>query len=166
LLVNESYQFRPDASDPDGDELVFSVLNLPAWASFDSETGRIVGTPADADVGRFENIRISVSDGRASDSLSPFSIDVNQVALGSVTVSWSPPTTNADGSPITDLAGYRIYYGRSADELETVAVIANPGTTRRVIDNLSPATWYFTMTSVNGAGLESARTQVGSVTIS
>jgi Putative Ig domain len=165
LVVDEEYEFRPSASDPDGDELTFSVQNLPAWASFDSSTGRLIGTPGDADVGLFENIRISVSDGRASDSLSDFSIDVNQVAFGSVTVSWSPPTTNADGTPITDLAGYRIYYGRSADELESVAVVNNPGITRRVIDDLSPDTWFFAMTSINGSGLESARTQVGSVTI-
>ena len=165
LVVEEDYEFRPSASDPDGDDLTFSVENLPAWASFESATGRLVGTPGNADVGQFEDIRISVSDGQASDSLSPFSIAVNQVALGSVTVSWSPPTTNADGTPLTDLAGYRIYYGRTAEELESVAVISNAGVTRRVIDDLSPATWFFAMTSVNGSGLESARTQVGSVTI-
>jgi hypothetical protein len=125
----------------------------------------MTGTPGVADVGRFEDVRISVSDGRVSDSLSPFSIDVNQVALGSVTVSWSPPTTNADGTPITNLAGYRIYYGRSADSLESVAIVDNPGITRQVIGDLSPDTWFFAMTSINGDGLESTRTQVGSVTI-
>jgi Putative Ig domain len=166
LVVNEDYEFRPSAFDPDGDALTFRARNLPAWASIESSTGRVNGTPGDADVGRFEDIRISVSDGQASDFLSPFSIDVNQFAPGNVTVSWLPPTTNADGTPISDLAGYRIYYGRSADELESVATVNNPGTTRRVIDNLSPATWFFAMTAVNGAGLESVRTQIGSITIS
>jgi hypothetical protein len=165
LLVDEEYEFRPSASDPDGDDLSFSIENLPSWASFENSTGRLIGTPSDADVGQFDDIRISVSDGQAFDSLSAFSISVNQIAQGSVTVSWSPPTTNADGSPLTNLAGYRIYYGRTAEELEAVAVINNPGVTRRVIDDLSPATWFFAMTSVNDSGLESARTQVGSVTI-
>lgn len=165
LLVEEDYEFIPSATDPDGDDLTFSVTNLPVWASFDASTGRLLGTPDEADVGQFEDIRISVSDGQASDSLTPFTIDVNQIALGSVTVSWSPPTTNADGTALTDLAGYRIYYGRTPDDLESVAVVDNPGTTRSVIDNLSPSTWYFAMTSVDHAGLESSRTQVGSVTI-
>jgi fibronectin type 3 domain-containing protein len=29
-------------------------------------------------------------------------------------LSWTKPTTNADGAPITDLAGYRVYYGTSS----------------------------------------------------
>lgn len=33
------------------------------------------------------------------------------VALGaSATLSWTPPTTNEDASPLTDLAGFRVYY--------------------------------------------------------
>jgi len=28
-------------------------------------------------------------------------------------VSWTAPTTNDDGSPLTELASYRVYYGRS-----------------------------------------------------
>jgi len=27
------------------------------------------------------------------------------------TVSWIPPTTNTDGTALTDLAGYKVYYG-------------------------------------------------------
>jgi hypothetical protein len=32
---------------------------------------------------------------------------------GSLDLTWTAPTTNADGSPLTDLAGYRIYVGMS-----------------------------------------------------
>ncbi len=46
-----------------------------------------------------------------------FDITVNQIALGSATLSWKPPTENADGSALTNLAGYRIYYGRNRDNL-------------------------------------------------
>ncbi|MGH8249520.1 MAG: putative Ig domain-containing protein [Steroidobacteraceae bacterium] len=165
LLVDEDYDFRPTASDPDGDALTFSIQNRPAWAAFDSATGRLYGRPDAGDVGRFSGIAISVSDGDASDSLDHFSIAVNQFALGSVTVSWTPPTTNADGSAIADLAGFRIYYGRAPDDLDAIVVIDNPGTVRRVIENLSPATWYFSMTSFDGSGVESVRTPVGSRTL-
>jgi hypothetical protein len=30
------------------------------------------------------------------------------------TLTWDAPTTNADGTPLTDLAGYRIYYGTTS----------------------------------------------------
>jgi hypothetical protein len=166
VRVDEPYDFTPDASDPDGDELTFVVHNRPAWAIFDLETGRLRGTPGAGDVGRYDGISIGVSDGTAAASLDSFSISVDQVANGSVTVSWTPPTMNSDGTAITDLAGYRIYYGRAPDDLEHTVDIGNPGTTRWVVENLSPATWYFSMTSVNRLGLESARSPVDASTIS
>lgn len=76
------YRFTPVASDPDGDTLSFSVENLPAWATFDSNSGRISGTPGSGDVGIHANIAISVSDGAATASLAPFSITV--ISVGSV----------------------------------------------------------------------------------
>ena len=66
---------------------------------------------------------------------------------------------------MTDLAGYRIYYGRNADNLTQVVVLNNPGLTRYVIENLTPAIWHFEMTSVNAEGTESRRTQTASKTI-
>src|SRR5713101_9065387 len=32
---------------------------------------------------------------------------------GVLDASWTAPTTNTDGSPLTDLASYRVYYGTS-----------------------------------------------------
>lgn len=160
LIVGQAYSFQPTASDPDGDTLTFSIQNRPTWATFSGTTGRLSGTPGAGDVGQFVDVRISVSDGQAQATLNAFSITVNQIAMGSVTLSWTPPTTNADGSAMTDLAGYRIYYGTSSGALNEMVLISNAGTTRWVVDNLSPATWYFSMTSYNTAGIESVRTAV------
>jgi hypothetical protein len=165
IRSGEAYSFQPNASDPDGDALTFSIQNRPSWANFNASTGRLSGTPGAGDVGQFSNVRITVSDGRAQASLGAFTIAVNQIAMGSVTLSWLPPTTNADGTTITDLAGYRIYYGRSAGTLDQTIVISNSGTTRWVVDNLSPATWYFSMTSYNSSGVESSRSGVVSTTL-
>src|SRR5712691_8977244 len=33
---------------------------------------------------------------------------------GILDASWTAPTTNTDGSPLTDLAAYRVYYGTSS----------------------------------------------------
>ncbi len=73
--VAQNYSFVPSASDPDGDNLTFSISNLPSWASFDTGTGALIGIPVNDDIGDYNNIMISVSDGSLSDSLS-FSISV------------------------------------------------------------------------------------------
>jgi hypothetical protein len=159
VLEGQPYEFTPSASDPDGDALEFSVARKPAWARFDTTTGRLWGTPEAGDVGNFTNIAISVSDGEDTASLTPFDISVNPIAMGSATLSWHPPTENSDGSTLTDLAGYRIYYGRNQDNLTQHVVLDNPGITRHVIENLTPARWYFQMTAVNDAGVESRRTE-------
>jgi len=76
VMATTSYSFTPVASDPDGEALNFTISNKPGWASFDSSTGQLSGIPGDGDVGSFSNIIISASDDSASQSLSPFSIDV------------------------------------------------------------------------------------------
>ena len=39
------------------------------------------------------------------------------------TLTWEAPTTNADGSPLTDLAGYKVYQGTSSGTYEVGAPI-------------------------------------------
>ncbi len=77
---------------------------------------------------------------------------------GEATLSWTAPTQNEDGSTLTDLAGYRIYYGTSQATMTTQIQIANPGLLTYVIPNLAPATWYFNMTAYTTSNLESAHT--------
>lgn len=165
-VQGEFYEFMPQAADADGDALEFSIVRKPGWAKFDRSTGRLWGTPTAADVGNFTNIRISVSDGKDSAALGVFDLTVDPLAAGAATLSWNPPTDNTDGSALTDLTGYRIYYGRSKQQLNRSVVIDNPGLTRYVIENLAPARWHFAMTSVNAAGRESPRSATVSKLIS
>lgn len=85
--------------------------------------------------------------------------------LGSVTLSWTPPTLNADGSQLDDLAGYRIQYGTSASALTWSVDISSPGVRSYIVDQLSPATWYFGVRAVNAAGQESDLSAVASKTV-
>jgi hypothetical protein len=165
IRVGEAYDFRPSANDPDGDALSFSIANKPGWANFNAATGRLTGTPRDVDVGVTAEVRITVSDGKDQAALDRFSITVNQISLGSATLSWMPPTQNADGTVLTDLSGYKVYYGRSAGALDQIVTLDNPGLTRYVIENLSPATWYFAMSSYNSQGAESNRSTTASKTV-
>ncbi len=155
ILFGEMYDFEPDAIDPDGDALTFSITRKPGWANFDVSTGRLFGQPTQGDVDTYDGIVISVSDGKATISLPAFTITVGQSALGSVTLSWNAPTQNADGSPLLDLAGYKIYYGRGSRTYDHEFQINGAGVTTYVVENLTPDTYYFAATSVSSAGTES-----------
>jgi hypothetical protein len=85
---------------------------------------------------------------------------------GNATLSWIPPTENEDGSALTNLAGYRIFYGTSASNLSRQIDLSNPGITRYVIDNLSGGTWYFGIRAYSSAGTQSALSAIASKTIS
>jgi hypothetical protein len=162
LNAGANYSFQPSASDPDGDALSFTVQNLPAWATFDSSTGRISGTPTAAQVGQYADVRISASDGEQSASLPAFSITVTQSSNGSASLSWTPPTQNTDGTALTNLAGYRILYGTDSRALAHSVKITNPSVSTYVVENLSPATWYFVVKAYTASGSESDASNLAS----
>lgn len=155
VTAGSAYSFVPTASDADGDTLAFSVQNKPAWATFSTTTGKLSGTPSGAQVGTYSNIGISVSDGKASTTLARFSVVVSPISTGSITLSWTPPTENTDGTPLTDLSGYKIYYGTSASALTHSISVNTVGVSSYVVENLSPDLWYFAITAVTASGEES-----------
>lgn len=156
--TSQLYSFVPNASDKEGDRLTFSVTNKPPWTNFDTTTGRLSGTPATTDVGLYAGIAISVSDGTSTASMDPFAVTVSAPTSGNAVISWQAPSQNTDGSALTNLRGFRIYYGRSAGALDRVVAIDSPNTTNYTLQGLSLNTWYFSMTAVNTDGVESART--------
>lgn len=156
ISVGQVYTFVPSASDPDGDSLIFSVTNLPAWASFDESTGRLSGQPTLTDEGTFTNITISVTDGQASTSMRPFSIAVTQQSLGSATLTLLAPATNTDGTAFTDLTAFKLYFGTTRGNYPNEIWIDNPGISDYVVENLAPATYYFVATAINSSGMESS----------
>jgi hypothetical protein len=94
------------------------------------------------------------------------SATLGQVSSGTATVSWTPPTTNTNGTALTNLAGYKIHYGTSSNSLNQTLQVANPGLTSYVLNNLSGgATWYFGITAYTSTGAESALSNIGSKTI-
>jgi hypothetical protein len=165
LNVNTAYTFVPTVSSTTGGTLAFAIQNKPAWATFDTSTGALAGTPNSSNIGNYNGVVISVSNGVATAALPAFSISVTQSSNGSVTLSWLPPTTNTNGTALTNLAGYKIYYGTSPSSLTQSVQITNPGMADYVIDNLSPATWYFSLVSYNSADVESPLSAIVSKTI-
>jgi hypothetical protein len=173
----QAYSFQPTAQNPNGLRMVFVIANKPAWLAFDSATGRLYGTPAVKDAGAYSGIVITAYDGYSKAVLPAFGISVQATAGqptptppvtppsggGAVTVGWVPPTLNVDGSVLTNLAGYHLYWGTTVSNLDHVVTIANPGLVRYVISALTPATWYFALTAYNSNGQESDRSEIGSI---
>jgi hypothetical protein len=166
VTAGSAYSFQPSGADPDGDALMYSVQNKPAWATFSTTTGKLSGTPASA--GAFSGIVIAVSDGKGgSASLPTFSINVSSApsSNGAATLSWSPPTQNTDGTTLNNLAGFRISYGSSSGALNQTIEVANPGLATYVVTGLSSGNWYFAVRAYNSGGAESANSSVVSKTI-
>jgi hypothetical protein len=149
--VDARYEFQPTASDPDGDALTFSAENLPPWASIDSATGKITGTPGYGDIGEYESITVSVADATHKTSAAPFTVTVSNVVA---TLRWEKPLAKVDGSPLDDLAGYRIVYGREANDLDHSVFVEGADQTSYEFEYLSPGIWYFAIIGVSSSGLE------------
>ena len=71
-------------------------------------------------------------------------------------LNWSAPTTNTDGTPVTDLAGYRVYCGTVTGIYPTVMDVGNI-TSYKVSDILTAdKTYYCAITAYDFNGNESA----------
>lgn len=152
--IGATYIYVPRVSDPDGDPLAFSIRNKPDWASFDPESGKLSGVASAGSEGTYSDITITVSDGQLTDS-TVFTVEVTQAGSGAITLSWQPPTQNEDGTPLTDLVGYNVYYGTVSGQYSESVEIEQSGIVTYVIENLSPNTYYLVSTAVNSDGVES-----------
>jgi hypothetical protein len=74
---------------------------------------------------------------------------------GKLTVTWSPPTRNSDGTPLKDLTGYTLLYGTAPDTYSSAISIDDATATRYVVSGLPPGTYYFAVSAKNSAGRHS-----------
>lgn len=72
---------------------------------------------------------------------------------GSATLNWIAPTKSADGTPLTDLAGYRVLYGpASGTYTQSMPASAPPVT----VPALTTGAWFFVVKAIDTSGNESA----------
>jgi hypothetical protein len=89
--------------------------------------------------------------GAGGNAMTMISVSVS----ATVTLNWQPPTENVDGTPLTSLAGYRIYYGTESRSYTEVVAVASPAATSYSVV-LPSGTYYFAMTAIDAAGNESS----------
>lgn len=160
VALGADYSFTPTAQDADGDPLTFAITNKPAWANIDVTTGALTGVPATT--GDFGDISISVSDGAASTTLASFGISVTADASSTAILSWTAPSTRTDASalPLSEIAGFRIYRGDSADRLSRIAEIDDGTITSHTVNKLPAGTHYFAVTVYDTEDNESAYSKI------
>jgi hypothetical protein len=84
---------------------------------------------------------------------------------GTATLSWTAPTQDTNGSPITNLAGYNLHYGKTSTTMTNVIAVNDPASASYVIRNLAPGTWFFAVVAYNTQAVESTFSNVVSKTI-
>jgi Putative Ig domain len=100
VSAGSAYSFTPTTTDPTGRTLSFAIIGKPSWATFSSSTGKLTGTPAAANVGKFSNIEIAVNDGLTSAVLPSFSVTVQAsggTTKDTVTISGTPSSSVTEG---------------------------------------------------------------------
>lgn len=112
IIADQEYIFIPSAVDIDGDNLTFSVENLPDWLSFDSQTGELKGTASNSNASTYNNITISVSDGGEKVSLQPFTLKVSYSIL-EAPHEYSHKITPQDNSQKIELEWNKVEYAHS-----------------------------------------------------
>ncbi len=79
---------------------------------------------------------------------------INSALVESIKLSWVAPKTNSDGSKLTDLGGYIVYYGETTSTNYTYAIDVGNSTFIEIND-LSSGTWCFSVSSYDIDGNES-----------
>lgn len=85
------------------------------------------------------------------------------IGAGTVILTWEVPKANTDGTPITNLAGYTVYYGRGW--FRHTVDISGASTTTYTVQKLASGTWDFSVSAYTASGSRSAPSKVVSKTI-
>ena len=167
ISMGSTYYFNANTSGGSGKTVAFSIQNKPSWATLNTVTGELRGTPDAA--GTFSNIVISASDGQSTAKLPAFSILVNGTSSSNkatVTISWAAPGNNTDGTTFDNPAGFVIHYGTSASSLNQSVSIGSYSARSYNLTGLSKGTtYYFSVAAINTNNVEGERSAVTSIAL-
>ena len=170
VVAGTPYAFQPTVSQS-ATAVTYTVTNPPAWAVFSTSTGELDGTPPLSSVGATASITITASNGNSTATIGPFDITVTAplaspppAPAGAATLTWVAPTLNTDGTPLTDLAGYHIYYGMNPAQLSLEVILNGAASTTYSVSGLTVGAYYFAVTAFSSQGTESMLSNIASKT--
>ena len=132
-----------------------TIRNFALHADYRGRLNNAVLLVAGGSSAVIESVNEVSRNGTQSIESDPVPDPVPDPVTGSVTLSWNAPTENEDGSALTDLAGYKIYWGTTSGSYPNSVTINDKDATTSVVDNLSSGTYEFVATSFNTSGVES-----------
>jgi hypothetical protein len=87
---------------------------------------------------------------------------LKDVVVRAARLSWTPPTEAVDGSPLSGLAGYKVYYGFGSRDYAVAIDVPDPSAEHYLVDGLGEGqTYFFAVTAVDVDGRESAYSNEG-----
>ena len=107
--ADSMYSFTPWVENNDHLLLTFAGTNVPAWATIDSQTGKLAGTPNNSHVGTYTGISITATSIAGTTSVGPFSIEVTSnpyTAVRDLPTPRHAPAVVADGGDIYAIDGF------------------------------------------------------------
>jgi hypothetical protein len=84
---------------------------------------------------------------------------------GSATLTWDAPTHNEDGTVLSDLTGFKIYWGTTQGTYNNSLVVNNPSARTWTLQDITAGQWNFVVTSLAASGEESTFSLVVNKTI-
>jgi hypothetical protein len=111
-------------------------------------------------------LRVNYTQTAGSGSINMQAVALSEAAkaspAGSAVLSWAAPNANVDGSALTDLAGYKVYWGTAPGTYSQSTQRLSAASRTHTVTGLAKGTWYFVVTAVNSAGAESSYSNVWS----
>lgn len=115
------------------------------------------------------NYYVVISNAGSSVTSNTVTVDVATavVANGRALITWSRPTTRADGSALNadEIASYELYYASTVSGTLEPLITLTPSEYSIVVEDLEAGTHYFAMSTKDTNGLESSLSARFSVTI-
>jgi hypothetical protein len=138
--------------------------------SSSSYYNRVVTIRYKADSNTVLTVRYDITAGNGSINMQAVALQNSSTTnppstTGNATLSWNAPTKNTNGTSLTDLTGFKVYWGKTKGSYTNSFRINNLLARNYTVSGLSSGTWYFTVTAINAAQTESSYSNVASKTI-
>jgi hypothetical protein len=75
-------------------------------------------------------------------------------------LNWDAPSSNTDGSVLSDLTGFKVVYGTSSGTLDRTQLVNDVTARTTVVPSLTAGTWYFAVRALNSRQAESDNSNI------
>jgi hypothetical protein len=145
-----------------------SLSGAPTYTTtFSSSTtfSRVITVKFRADAATTLRVNYTLTAGTGSINMQAAALS-QSAPNGAATLTWQPPTTNTDGSTLTDLSAFKVYWSTTQGTYSpTQSAQISSATRSHTVSGLARGTWYFVVTALNTQGLESPYSNAWTKTI-